>query len=402
MGSKSGLSYTNVVHIRTRYNNIEYLYLLRKGEKTPRLEKLFELSTEERNGTEIKIYIKNVKNNYYPYGLTPETKRFEEECKKQLCYFDNIYFENCGISNDYKIIEGKHWKYNNQIEPYSSLHIVLGKVPYPINWDELGIEQIELQVALKFDIGELDIIQTREDVKYTPRTKEAILNKIKLLKEEFTELWNKNDFELDDIFKYQNLIYRKAFIITFENCKFDLSELLDTSALPYYTFKPLKDFKGYIPSESFFAYEVTKRLGSNCRIIPHKYGSTFNILASKNNSVYRLKVPHTQPIKNKYIQSLETDKNIYFIEKKLISLVTYVSQLRLTQLDKREKIVQIKLYQQAIAEQLLKVSKSYDATEVDPEFNKKVKEEVAKKRVPKGTIVARKWYCIKFWSKFTH
>jgi HSP90 family molecular chaperone len=51
IGSKSGLSYTDVVNIRTRVAGIEYTYILRKGEKSPRLEKLFEEPTTEGNGT---------------------------------------------------------------------------------------------------------------------------------------------------------------------------------------------------------------------------------------------------------------------------------------------------------------------------------------------------------------
>lgn len=66
---------------------------------------------------------------------------------------------------------------NTMYTPFSSMHISLGSVAYPIDWDNLGIEEISLDIALKFNIGELDIIQTREDVKYTPRTKEAILEK---------------------------------------------------------------------------------------------------------------------------------------------------------------------------------------------------------------------------------
>ena len=111
LGSKSPLSYTDLFHIRTRYNGIEYSYILRKGEKTPRLEKLFEEPTTERNGTLIKIYIKNGKKYSYS-NLEPEIWRFKEECQKQLCYFENVYFEGCDINNDYKILEGKYWKKN--------------------------------------------------------------------------------------------------------------------------------------------------------------------------------------------------------------------------------------------------------------------------------------------------
>ena len=132
------------------------------------------------------------------------------------------------------------------------MHISLGSVAYPIDWDNLGIKEIALDVALKFNIGELDIIQTREDVKYTPRTKEAILEKIKLVQQEFIDRWNSQDFELEDIKKYQKLINNKYYRLVFENIEFNLNWLLeDCSTLKYYIYKSLKNYTSYIPSDYF-------------------------------------------------------------------------------------------------------------------------------------------------------
>jgi len=181
IGSKSGLSYTDIVYIRTRYNGTEYQYFLRRGEKVPRLDKLSECNTTERNGTQIKIYIKESRDRYGTMRL--EDNRFREECEKQLAYFDNVYFDGCNLDNDYRILKGENWLCNTANKPFGGLHMCLGKVAYPIDWDILGAEKIHFEVALKFEIGELDIIQTREDVKYTPRTKKAILDKIDILKE---------------------------------------------------------------------------------------------------------------------------------------------------------------------------------------------------------------------------
>lgn len=402
LGSKSGLSYTDIVHIRTRFDNIEYTYILRKGEKTPRLEKLFEEPTTERNGTLIKIYIKEVKNKWGYKEF--ETTRFEDECRKQLCYFDNIYFDNCGVNNDYKIIEGKHWKYNTHVQPFSTLHLVLGKVAYPIDWDNLQVDQIDLRVALKFDIGELDIIQTREDVKYTPRTKEAIINKIQLLKEEFKDCWNKQDFELDDIYKYDDKIYKKEYSLNFGGYLFYLNQLfndVELESLNYYTYKPLENWEGKIPSNFFFGYKTNRRLGAQGRVLKiqnYQHKITELLEPDTRNVGYKIQ-GETNTKTNKYIYSLS--KYIYFIEKNYdVKLSEYVKFLKLTHLDKREKLLAIKKYQEVMEIELCKVTKSYKDVIIDPAWELAQKENNQRNKIPKEIVVTKRFEYTKEFERY--
>jgi hypothetical protein len=73
----------------------------------------------------------------------------------------------------------------------SSLHIANGPVNYPIDYNNITIDSSlrNIPVALKFDIGELDIIQTREDVRYTEKTINAIQNKLIAFKNELLDLY---------------------------------------------------------------------------------------------------------------------------------------------------------------------------------------------------------------------
>lgn len=399
IGSKSGLSYTDVVYIRTRYNNIEYLYLLRKGEKTPRLEKLIEIPTEERNGTEIKLYIKEGKNRYGYKEV--ETEKFKESTKKQLCYFDNIYFQDCGINNDYKIIEGKHWKYNTCVEPFNGLHLVIGKVGYPIDWDVLNIDPIRFQVALKFEIGELDIIQTREDVRYTPRTVDAITNKIKLLKEEFEELWNKQNFELDDIYDFKHKEINRDYNLIFENISFDLEDLFgDVHSLKYFVYKPLENW--YIPNDFFFGYKTVRRLGAQGRVLKiGGYQQQVTHILDRNGYVgYRIN-GETNTKVNKYIYDLDTKqehKSIYLIERNTDrKLSEYVHLLKLGSLNKREKLLKIKQYQEVMSKEIIKNTKSYKDVIIDPQWLLDQKQNNVRKRVPKEVVIAKQAYNNSMW-----
>jgi len=169
---------------------------MRKGENSPRIEKLIETPINERNGTKIKIYMVN----------PSDIKLFVQECKKQLAYFDNVYINisddlksiyGINIKNDYNIIEGNNFKVRDGQSPYNGLHLCLGKVAYPIDWDNLGVPGFPytyLPVALKFEIGDLPVTFTREDIKYTENAIKKVKEKIKLVIEELCEIYNKQEF----------------------------------------------------------------------------------------------------------------------------------------------------------------------------------------------------------------
>jgi len=376
IGSKSGLSYADIVYIRSRYNGIEYQYFLRKGEKMPRLDKVSECSTTERNGTQIKIYIKESRDRYDCMRL--EDNRFKEECEKQLAYFDNVYFDGCNLDNDYRILRGENWLRNTENNPFSGLHMCLGKVAYPIDWDTLGIDQIHFEAALRFEIGELDIIQTREDVKYTPRTKKAILEAIEALKEEWSRRWEEDkELETDDFVYY----YKNKDIdpnIEYDDYGFNLSELYGhhndnwKSHLKQFTFTPFKDLDIKIPRNPFFDYESNKYIKEGG--LRQHSTSVENLMADKwiTGVMYRIKDTHDSR-KSKYIRNVLEEENVYLIRKKskyFYRLRNYVKYLGLQWDDRENWRTKIKLYQDTILESFLANTKSYDRVVVDKEWIK--------------------------------
>ena len=322
IGSKSGLSYTDVIHIRTRYNGVEYIYFLRKGETAPRLDLVSKESTSKMNGTQIKIYIKNSKE-YSWSNPEPETYKFKDECKKQLAYFDNVYFNNIeGLNNDFQVIQGKNWIKNSSINPFNTMHICLGKVAYPIDWDNLNMEPINLNVALKFEVGELDIIQTREDVKYTPRTKENILNKIEKIKEEFLEKWEEQKYDYSkNLLEFLSLVKkteRVSFNIQSSKIEFYLRELFDEDDCPKYVFKPFEDIgftDGNLLQKDFCFINFQCPSYVKFTGLVHKNIPVWKALS--DFPVYRISGNHDSK-KSKYIQSQEGD--FYFIRKKEIKV----------------------------------------------------------------------------------
>jgi hypothetical protein len=373
IGSKSPLSYTNLTHITTRYNGIEYYYFLRKGENGSRIEKVYEQATDKRNGTEVKIYMEEYSDMY----------KFKTSCQYQLAYFENIYYEGCDISNNYKLVKGYHWVASN-ISPHSDLHINLGKVAYPIDWRVLEIEPIRnVPLALNFNIGELDVIQTREDLKYTKKTKEAIIEKIELLKQELIDRYNVNDFAYTDFKKFLDN-QEPDYVIGLDFKYVDLTNIIkDLNVLnkPYY--KPFADNNLNVNRltdsrlKNFFNNFYTSSY-----MTPHrtKIEDTDFYWLYNNNRVTCLRaVKALDDKKNRFIRETMTDHGyVYIIRKKKknpITLKNYIDILQLKNVPKNEWRTQIKSLQSITQKIVLERTESYDKLEIDEEWlkSKKVK-----------------------------
>jgi hypothetical protein len=391
IGSKSGLSYTDVVHIRTRYNGTEYMYMLRKGEKSPRLDVIANYPTTERNGTQIKIYIKSVKR--YDWSKPePEIDRFEEECTKQLAYFDNVFFSGCRVENDYTIARGINWLKSSNGTPFDGLHMCLGKVAYPIDWDSLGIPKISLGIAIHFEIGELDIIQTREDVKYTPRTKKAILDKIEAVRTEFIDKYNNEiGIATTDFGKFLKnrgdsciLYYNLDGGFNFEVNLYDLfrsSSHGDVSKkfqnrIKTISFKAFDD-AGITISKSKTNYDIIDidyKVNSylNSSGLKHATRSPWTVINSYNDAVYRIK-GDTNPKKSKYIANELENSDVWLIRAKTESelhLKNYVKVMNLDWDDRANWRAKIKVFQKVLRDYIISVTESYDRVTIDPQWLK--------------------------------
>lgn len=270
IGSKSPLSYQDLFYINTRYNGIEYNYMMRKGEVSPVIDLLKKKMTTERNGTEIKLYIKSEEHLLL----------FLQETQKQLLYFNNVdivvdqlesiygsYYSRYStgsmiqdvirsLKHDYTIIQGNNFLYRPDQTAFKELHIAIGVVAYPIDWKNIGMSPILSPVALKFNIGDLAVIQTREDIRYTDENIQKIKQKITELKEEFTEMKRNESLnvELSATAFLKESPFRELNTIVFKIATGELDEnneeikveyhlgaggLIDTTKIPGYQVKDL-------------------------------------------------------------------------------------------------------------------------------------------------------------------
>jgi hypothetical protein len=383
IGSKSGLSYTDVVFIKTRYNGTEYQYMLRKGEKAPRLDVVSNQSTTERNGTQIKIYIKSTqKYDWSP--AEPELARFKEECVKQLAYFDNVFFSGTGIENNYTIARGINWVKSSNGNPFKGMHMCLGKVAYPIDWDSLGVDGKAMDIALHFEIGELDIIQTREDVKYTPRTKKAILDKIEEVRNELINKYNTEiGIETDDLLMYLETKNSETVLDydlgpyqftlnlynLFRSANGQPIEASDQAKINRINFKPFKKVGINLKNKSSHKIlDCEFKQGSYLTSSGLKHGtrSIWNLIQG-NACIYRIKEDHNTR-KSKYVRQKLENSDVFLIRaktKKETKLKYYVELLTLEWDDRANWRLKIKTFQDELRKFMIDNTKSYDNVIVD-------------------------------------
>lgn len=217
LGSKSPLAYTDCFYLNTNFEGKRYEYIVYRGEKFPRIEKILETEIEDKdvhNGTEIKIY----------FNDEDDREDFVEACSEQLAYFDNVFITGEDFVNSYKIVEGEHFKFRETDNKFDSIHICLGKVYYPIDWAALGISYpVRVPIALKFDIGDLCVTPERESLRYIKFQREkdgewfdtvtVIKEKLELVKKELEELIAQKTHEAYNLVDFYKLTNDKQTVI---------------------------------------------------------------------------------------------------------------------------------------------------------------------------------------------
>ena len=182
LGAKSPLGYDDTFTLISRWEGTEYHYVIAKADPAPVFELLLEQPTDEPNGVEVQVSIKE-----------GDLYSFKDSILKQICYFDNIQYINCGPEKDKAIYKGKTFVYSQNSGLNDGLHICYGKVYYPIDWNAFSnlsheIRYLQdLSIGLYFDIGELRVTRMRESLEYNNETTNKITARLKELVAEVKE-----------------------------------------------------------------------------------------------------------------------------------------------------------------------------------------------------------------------
>lgn len=211
LGFKSGLSYSDSFLFETNYNGVKYHYIMYKGEDGTKIDLLSHCPTEDRNGTIMKIAIKNTSDYFL----------FVSKVCEQLAYFENVYIDCEDIDNEeVSIFKGDLYKFSTLLpSQVKNLHLCLDNVYYPIDFNKLGIDVINCPIGLNFNIGEgLEPIPSREDIKYNPNSKKIIIERIKEVAQLLLERFGGDEkvLKTHDIDNYLREVNARSMYITLD------------------------------------------------------------------------------------------------------------------------------------------------------------------------------------------
>ena len=199
LGSKSPFKYTDTITVKTVNSGREYYYCIVLNEQDiPEVNEIFNSETDKESGTEIIIPIKN----YYDFG------KFKEAAQKQLCYFDNITYNNFTIDKPnivyngdrIMILEKPSYDYS------SNQKIIIGNIPYNFNCGSSNnTKKISNYVVIKFKIGEIQPTASREDINYKASTYTMYQQVYEEANKELLKYVDSLLLNEDNLFKYLSL-----------------------------------------------------------------------------------------------------------------------------------------------------------------------------------------------------
>lgn len=380
IGSKSPFAYRDDFYIisvkdgiRTEYHNTK-----ENDERIDDLIKELEYEVDEPNGVEIRIFLKSKYDKQY----------FERAFKEELVYFDNVYFQNCEVDNNYKIYEYRTFKFRSDIASNSKMHICYGRAKYPINWNLIGRDAINLPIGIKIPMGELEPIRSREDVKYTEESIKIINEYINACLEEIKTLYSKEQQTIYDIFEYKPIRYEKGNIKIDEGLYLDTREVINDYKYKYYLADELNVKSVNFNIEELFSeiYQVSHRIVDGRRTTKFNYFN-WDVLFYRTKKEYK-----NENLKNKFINNGNIiRKKPNFKPKKFYNDMVHLFNLQND--EKGSKLKKVGIIYRDLRQHMLKFSKPYSKIVIPEEFIEANK--INRGRLDKTKIIVHK---VNSWS----
>ena len=279
-----------------------------KGEFKNSIDLLYSCKTSETNGVKMIMPVQK-----------EDVHMFIHKIKEQLCYFENVYFdiENHKHINDFKIERSLNYQ-SSTLCTDNFLHITLDDVYYPIDYKKLGISQINIPIALKFDLNS-SIYPTpnRESIIFTTKTKEIILEKLSKVANILIKDYNKKISELKTYQELVNYCENNYKYCTFNNTNYKLDNLEKHSKYNFVIpnlecFKYLDFIRLYNNNRYYLLqqFSLTHILKDEAIRKPSKNWDKFTLeeLVKNNTKIYYLDKPITfkqkQYIKDNYYDAI--------------------------------------------------------------------------------------------------
>jgi hypothetical protein len=251
LGSKSPLAYKrstgfgegeydNSYFIITIFDNIKYTYQIYENKNSPVISLLHSEKTDEHNGTEVRIPV-----------LEKDLQTFTKEMVRQLYYFENVVFEGFDedddnstrydktLTNKYQIIRGKSFLFRGDDYYGNIMHVCLGKVAYPIDYNILNLNSSDYQlpIALKLEVGEVGVNISRETLDYDENTIKILKKKLEAAKKEIIALISKQYQNVQTLEEYFS-VKQNFGVLNFSNgSSINTGKLIKQSDVDFPNFK---------------------------------------------------------------------------------------------------------------------------------------------------------------------
>lgn len=311
IGFKSGLSYNSVFYFVCRKDGIENKYMMYKGEFKNSIDLLYTSETSEKNGVKMIIPVQK-----------EDVQTFIYKIKEQLCYFENVYFdvENNKDINNFKIARDFNYQ-NSTLCIDDFLHITLDDVYYPLDYKKLGISQIAVPIALRFNLSSgIYPTPNRESIILNTKTKEIILEKLSKVSNKLIKEYNEKVLKLKTYQKLVNYCENTKNLCNINNLPYKLDDLEKHSKYDFLipnleSFKYLDFVRLYNINKYYLLkeFQVTHILKDDCIRKPSKNWDEFLLrkIVKNNTKIYYLDRPITFKQKQ-YIR--DTNTNAIFIK----------------------------------------------------------------------------------------
>lgn len=379
--------YDNSYNVITNYDGIKYTYLIFEGESSPMIALLYQEETTEHNGTEIRIPV-----------LYKDLGKFETEVIRQLYYFKNIIFEgfnSSSIVNDYQIIQCENFFYRGT-ECHSAMHVCLGSVAYPIDYNalELSSGDYAIPLALRFEIGELNVTVSREQLDYNETTIKLLKAKLEAAKEEVRQMLIKQYENVQTLTQYLAVkknfsqlfftpeisVYAKGLIdikkISFLNYKYDGVDIKDENQM----------FRFFVDA-TMYGKPISKKAIRNGRTVNGQFKFTIEEI-KKNDNLYHVDGEFERNTKKQgYIKSLH--ERFYVLKKsdmdaKLIKDDDAGLELKLGDIE--DNAILLEEMQEEFFTLIQDNTPNYDNLIIPAEYLERKKRSVISEEIKKSTI----------------
>lgn len=214
LGMKSFLALDRSATFTVRKDGIECKFIAYMGDEFMEYDLIYEQPTEEQNG-----FICELKINDYD-----EKREFRTKAIKRLAYYDTVLLYLDGTLHANNILRSDDWQYSPNAS--SKLHLCLKDVYYEINFEQLGISQINIPIALRFGLEDgLTPTPSRESLILNQVSKTIILDKIKKVANWFIDRYNSEWKEYETLKDAWDFINQHNFYVNINNIEFKINDL---------------------------------------------------------------------------------------------------------------------------------------------------------------------------------